>query len=57
MGTFELRIVVENSAGLSATKSVTLKVQAASGISGFGFFVTFLGVNALVLIYQKRKRK
>ena len=56
-GIYTLNIVVENSAGLSTTQSITLTVQTTSGTSGFGAFVAFLGVIGLVLVYQRRKRK
>ncbi len=69
-GTHDLDIVIENSAGLSATQSFTLTIQeeattepstststTTSGTSGFEFFSVFFGVIGLVLVSQHRKRK
>ena len=58
-GTHDLEIVIENSAGLSATQSFTLTIQGetTSGTSGFGVFIAFLGAIGLVLVYQRHKRK
>ncbi len=69
-GTYDLEIVIENSAGLAATQSLTVVIQeettsepptststTTSGTSGFEVFIAFLGAIGLVLVYQRHKRK